>query len=93
MHVTIRSAFGHLQHVDKIFVTCISNKIILAGRVDRQDLGPNGHEEGPQFSSGRLEKFENVGKDSDGEGKVNGPGSEVEEPSQKIQGSQSMGLA
>jgi len=41
-----------LQHVDEVLVAGVADEVVLARRVDRQDLRPDGDEQRPQLSRG-----------------------------------------
>ena len=81
-----------LQHVDEVLVAGVADEVVLTGGVDGQDLGPDGDEQRPEFPRGGLEKLEDVRKDADGQGQVDGPGPEVKEAAEEVEGSQAVRL-
>lgn len=60
--------------------------------IDGKYLGPDEDEKRPQLL-GALQQLEYVREDADRESQVDGPGSEVKEPAEQLQGSQSVHLA
>lgn len=60
--------------------------------IDSEYLGPDEDEKRPQLL-GTLQQLEYVREDADRESQVDSPGSEVKEPAEQLQGSQSVHLA
>ena len=87
--ITLLKSVPYLQEV---LVARVANQLLVARRVDGQDLGPNGDKQRPKLAGRGLQQLQDVREDAYRERQVHCPRAQVEKSAQQVQSPQSVCL-
>mmetsp|Transcript_31532 Transcript_31532/g.88457 ORF Transcript_31532/g.88457 Transcript_31532/m.88457 type:complete len:227 (-) Transcript_31532:143-823(-) len=71
----------------------VLDQVYLTGAIHRQNFRPDEHQHLPKVVGRGLQELQDIRKDPNGQGEVNGPRSQVEEARQQAEGAEPVGLA